>query len=79
MINIIEYTCTTFNEPTRGVLHTGSIPFVVCPRCGATHVLLDKKFSAVNIDGLEAQLKHKEQEEQEELKEEKNEEDINKS
>lgn len=49
MIKLIEFECTTFKTMTKGVLHTGNIPFVVCPRCGATHILVDQRLTNVQF------------------------------
>lgn len=69
---IVDFICTTFKESTKGVLHSGDIPFVICPRCGATHVLIDKKFSAIDINALAAQLKQKEESQSEDSNEKNN-------
>ena len=61
--------CSTFKVPTRGVLHTGDIPFVVCPKCGSTHILVDERLTNVRLNLPKEEYSQEEPKKEEEKKE----------
>jgi len=70
MINYVSFECTTLKVPTRGVLHNGNIPFVVCPKCGATHILVDERMTTIRVNIPKNECPQEELKKEEEKKEE---------
>jgi len=73
MINYVNFECSTLKVPTKGILHNGSIPFVVCPKCGATHILVDQRMTNVRVNISKKQYPQEEPKKEEEKKEDKDE------